>query len=99
MAEWQDVVTMIEMSQPSDQRARHCRRSRRGSVMQDRPIYGPPLPVPELMHEPVSEGGVVYAFCIMARRLGFAVRGVQRAIPDCDAKRETGKGHTQPVKG
>jgi hypothetical protein len=98
MAEWQDVVTMLEMSQPSDQRARHCRRSRRDSVMQDRPIYGPPLPLPELMHEPVSEGGVIYAFGIMARRLGFAVRGIQSAFPDCDAMRETAKGQWQPVK-
>ncbi|MGZ7103301.1 MAG: homing endonuclease associated repeat-containing protein [Candidatus Angelobacter sp.] len=98
IAEWQDVVTMIGMNQSSDQEARHCRRSRRDSVMQDRPIYGPPLPLPELMHEPVSEGGVIYAFGIMARRLGFAVRGIQSAFPDCDAMRETAKGQWQPVR-
>jgi glucokinase len=33
------------------------RPSRSSSVWRDRPIYGAPLPLPELVHEPVNESG------------------------------------------
>jgi hypothetical protein len=96
--DWQDVLKMIA-SNPGKviNKGRH-RPSRSSTVMRDRPIYGAPLPLPELVHEPVSEAGVIFAFGVLARRQGFAVRRIQNAFPDCEAMREVAKGQWQPVR-
>lgn len=98
MPEWQDVVTMVRLSQKEAKKKGRYRRARRGSVLLDRPVYGPPLPLPELVHEPVSEAGVIFAFGVLARRQGFAVRRIQNAFPDCEAMREVAKGQWQTVR-
>lgn len=46
---------------PAPQEKDHgCKkRFRKGGILRDRPVYGRPLPWPELAHEPVNELGVV----------------------------------------
>jgi hypothetical protein len=95
--EWEDVLAMIA-AKPRKGNWRQistAKRSQCAAMMRDRPIYGAPLPLPEMMHEPVNEGGVIYAFGILARRLGFAVRRIQRTFPDCEAVREIARGQWQ----
>jgi hypothetical protein len=74
------------------------RRFRKGGIMRDRPVYGRPLPWPELAHEPVNELGVVFVFGMMARRLGFVVHRLQAGFPDCIAMREVVPGVWQRVR-
>jgi hypothetical protein len=77
---------------------RENKRFRKGGIMRDRPVYGRPLPWPELAHEPVNELGVVFVFGMMARRLGFIVHRLQAGFPDCIAMREVAPGLWQRVR-
>ena len=77
---------------------RENKRFRKGGIMRDRPVYGRPLPWPELAHEPVNELGVVFVFGMMARRLGFMVHRLQAGFPDCIAMREVAPGLWQRVR-
>jgi len=74
------------------------KRFRKGGILRDRPVYGRPLPWPELAHEPVNELGVVFVFGMMARRLGFVVHRLQSGFPDCIAMREVAPGQWQRVR-
>jgi hypothetical protein len=74
------------------------KRYRKGGILRDRPVYGPPLPWPELAHEPTNELGVVFVFGMMARRLGFVVHRLQAGFPDCIAMREVAPGVWQRVR-
>ncbi len=74
------------------------KRYRKGGILRDRPVYGRPLPWPELAHEPVNELGVVFVFGMMARRLGFVVHRLQAGFPDCIAMREVAPGMWQRVR-
>lgn len=99
--QWRDVLKMIP-SKPGKEAiaaeagARPCGRN--GGVLRDRPVYGRPLQLPELAHEPVNELGVVFLFGVMARRLGFVVHRMQAGFPDCIAMREMAKGKWQRVR-
>ena len=98
--EWKDVLKMIgekdrKDSQPQA-RSPHA-RSRRVHVFQDRPVYGPLLNLPEMLHEPLNEQGVIFAFGTVARRLGFVVTRLQTGFPDCEALREVVRGQLQQV--
>lgn len=77
---------------------RENKRFRKGGIMRDRPVYGRPLPWPELAHEPVNELGVVFVFGMMARKLGFVVHRLQAGFPDCIAMREVAPGIWQRVR-
>jgi hypothetical protein len=74
------------------------RRVRKGALLCDRPVYGPPLPMAELAHAPVNELGVVFVFGAMARRLGFIVHRLQAGFPDCIAMREMAPVQWQRVR-
>lgn len=74
------------------------KRFRKGGILRDRPVYGRPLPWPELAHAPVNELGVVFVFGMMARRLGFVVHRLQAGFPDCIAMREVAPGIWQRVR-
>jgi len=74
------------------------KRFRKGGILRDRPVYGPPLQWPELAHEPTNELGVVFVFGMMARRLGFVVHRLQAGFPDCIAMREVAPGIWQRVR-
>jgi Homing endonuclease associated repeat len=71
---------------------------RKGALLCDRPVYGPPLQMAELAHAPVNELGVVFVFGAMARRLGFIVHRLQAGFPDCIAMREMAPGQWQRVR-
>jgi hypothetical protein len=74
------------------------KRFRKGGIMRDRPVYGRPLPWPELAHEPTNELGVVFVFGMMARKLRFVVHRLQAGFPDCIAMREVAPGVWQRVR-
>ena len=61
-------------------------------------VLGPRIGLPGLAHAPVNEAGVVYAFGIMADRLGFVVEAIGQSFPDCEAKRRVGAGRWQRVR-
>jgi hypothetical protein len=98
---WKDLVGMIG-SQAGEGRKVKVRalhgRSRKQDVFQDRPLYGPLMHLPEMVHEPLNELGVVFAFGMVARRLGFSVLRFQSAFPDCEALREVVRGQLQRMK-
>ena len=99
--EWRDVLAMktIWMGQKSTARkTAGPKRFRRGPLLQGRTIYGRPVLLPELAHEPVNELGVVFVFGMLARRLGFVVHHLQAAFPDCEAVREMALGRWQRVR-
>jgi hypothetical protein len=99
--EWKDVLGMIRAQADKDSkvkvRASHG-RTRKQDIFQDRPLYGPLMNWPEMVHEPLNELGVVFAFGMVARQLGFSVLRFQAAFPDCEALREVVKGQLQRMK-
>jgi hypothetical protein len=74
------------------------RGRRKQDIFQDRPLYGPLMNWPEMVHEPLNELGVVFAFGMVARQLGFSVLRFQAAFPDCEALREVVRGQLQRMK-
>ncbi|HEY2364691.1 MAG TPA: hypothetical protein VGK36_26495, partial [Candidatus Angelobacter sp.] len=100
-SQWKDVLKMIGVQTEKDckvkVRSGH-QRSRKEDVFRDRPFYGPLINLPEMVHEPLNELGVVFAFGLVARQLGFSVLRFQSAFPDCEALREVVKGQLQRLK-
>ena len=99
--EWRDVLDMIAAEPAKGPRVVGGNmepRIRKGALLCDRPVYGPPLQLPELAHAPVNELGVVFVFGAMARRLGFVVHRLQAGFPDCIAMREMAAGQWQRVR-
>jgi hypothetical protein len=100
-SEWRDVLATIAATPAKEARAAGADarpRVRKGVVLRDRPVYGRPLHLPEMAHEPTNETGVLFVFGIMARRLGFVVHRLQTGFPDCIAMRETARGKWQRVR-
>ncbi len=62
-----------------------------------RPL-GDPVNYGGIAHAPVNEQGVVFAFGVVAERLGFAVEAVTTGFPDCEAKRRVGQGRWARVR-
>lgn len=67
-------------------------------IMADRPIYGMPLLDGPLTFAPTNEAGVLAAFTVYARKLGFAIQRLQTQFPDCEAMREVGPNQCQRVR-
>ncbi len=95
--EWRDVLAMVAARPRLGSRLQISTARPSPKARRDRPIYGRPLWMQELLHEPVNEGGVMFAFGALAKRLGFAVRQIRREFPDCEAVREVARGQWQPV--
>jgi hypothetical protein len=95
--EWRDVLAMVAAHPRLGSRLQKSIARPSPKLRRDLPVYGRPLPMPELLHEPINEGGVMVAFGAVARRLGFAIRQVRRTFPDCEAVREVARGQWQPV--
>ena len=55
-------------------------------------VYGEPLGLAAMAHAPTNEDGVLFLFGVLAAGLGFRVERIQRAFPDCEAKREVAPG-------
>ena len=92
---WEDVLKIV---QTQDDRLRVLgkgRGRRKCPLRMDRAVYGDPLLIPGMAHAPTNEAGVLFAFGVMAGRLGFAVKRWQVAFPDCVAVREMAKGQWQ----
>lgn len=98
--EWKDVLKVIAATPKigSRRQTSTARRSQRLALRRDRAIFGNPLAMPEMVHEPVNESGVVFAFGMLARRMGFAVHRIQREFPDCEAVRQIARGQWQLVR-
>ena len=108
---WKDVLKLIaagpKVSQENGGRQRQpsgtgleLRKpvTRRGRVLDGLPIYGAPMHLPEMAHEPLNELGVIFAFGVLARRLGFVALRFQPGFPDCEALREVARGVWQRVR-
>ncbi len=101
--EWQDVMNIIaEYMQISLDEATKYKLSSecifKPRIMSDRPIYGMPLLDGPLTFAPTNEGGVLAAFTVYARKLGFAIQRLQTQFPDCEAMREVGPNQCQRVR-
>ena len=93
---WKDVLKLIAAREEKTAKAAEGGKlGRRCPLMMDRAVYGDPLMVPGMVHAPTNEAGVMFAFGVMAGRLGFAVKRWQVAFPDCVAVREMAKGQWQ----
>ena len=93
---WKDVLRRIaELEEKIERTAKGGKQGRRCPLMQDRAVYGDPLLMPGMAHAPTNEAGVLFAFGVLAGRLGFAVKRWQVAFPDCVAVREMAKGQWQ----
>jgi hypothetical protein len=94
--QWQDVLKLIARREEELRRNRERGGGRRKSpLMEGRPVYGEPLLLPGMAHAPVNEAGVMFAFGVLAQRLGFVVKRWQVEFPDCQAVREMAKGQWQ----
>ena len=95
-AQWRDVLKLIAAREEKIAKAAEGgKNGRRCPLMMDRAVYGDPLLIPGMAHAPTNEAGVMFAFGVMAGRLGFAVKRWQVAFPDCVAVREMAKGQWQ----
>jgi hypothetical protein len=93
---WKDVLRRIaELEEKIERTAKGGKQGRRCPLMMDRAVYGDPLLMPGMAHAPTNEAGVMFAFGVLAGRLGFAVKRWQVAFPDCVAVREMAKGQWQ----
>ena len=70
----------------------------RRRVRKGRAVYGAPLMVPGMAHEPTNESGVVFVFGLMARSLGIVVQRIQPEFPDCEAILQVDRGRWQSVR-
>jgi hypothetical protein len=108
---WKDVLKLIAAGPKVSQENRGRERqpsgaglemrkpvTRRGRVLDGLPIYGAPMHLPEMAHEPLNELGVIFAFGVLARRLGFVALRFQPGFPDCEALREVARGVWQRVR-
>lgn len=99
--EWQDVMELIQEHFEEDAVTAGCRQpasTRKPlAVMSGRPVYGPALASGALVNEPTNEQAVLFLFGAMAMELGFRVKLVQTAFPDCRALREVAPGKWQDV--
>ena len=105
--EYKDLLAMIaeqEQQMPAPARRKPGlsdsngdRVMRRTKLMPGRPVYGRPLTVGGLAHEPQSEMDVVALFAMLAEKLGFVLMLVRREFPDCQALREMEPGKWQQV--
>ncbi|HET9836943.1 MAG TPA: hypothetical protein VFR84_01830 [Candidatus Angelobacter sp.] len=93
-AEWKDVLALKE----PDPRGRKWRAPRSGAILRNAPLYGAPIGLPEMAFAPTNEGGVMFAFGALARRLGFKILRSQYAFPDVEAMREVAPGVWQRVR-
>ena len=93
--QWKDVLGTIERHEERLRWVGKGRTRRKCPLKMDRPVYGPPLLLPGMLHEPINEAGVMFAFGVLAPRLGFVVKRWQTEFPDCVAVREMAKGQWQ----
>ena len=95
--QWEDVLKIIAAREERLTILGKGRGRRKCPLLMDRPVYGEPLLIPGMAHAPVNEAGVMFAFGVLAPRLGFVVKRWQAEFPDIQAVREMAKGQWQDV--
>ncbi|HEX9256511.1 MAG TPA: hypothetical protein VF938_13245, partial [Candidatus Angelobacter sp.] len=68
--DWQDVLKLGDAKVTNQRKAARAfvrPRVRKGPIHRDRPVYGRPMTLPEMAHEPMNELGVVFVFGMLAR--------------------------------
>jgi hypothetical protein len=93
--QWMDVLKLISRREEDLRKNRERGGRWLSPLKKDRPVYGEPLLIPGMAHAPVNEAGVMFAFGVLAPRLGFVVKRWQVEFPDCQAVREMAKGQWQ----
>lgn len=93
--DWRDVLGLVEAGRT---RTRLRRPPRSEKVLRNAPLYGAPIRLPEMAFAPTNEGGVLFTFGAVARRLGFKILRLQYAFPDCEAMREVAPEVWQRVR-
>jgi HNH endonuclease len=93
--QWKDVLEIIAKHEERLRWVGKGRSRRKCPLKLDRPVYGPPLLLPGMAHAPTNEAGVLFAFGVLAARLGFVVKRWQTEFPDCLAVREMARGQWQ----
>lgn len=101
--EWKDVLELITASDKKKAKEPVMKEQeeqfqKRWNVLNDRPLYGPPMKPCALAYCPTNEAGVIYLFGSMAVELGFMVTSLQAAFPDCEAMRRVKGGKWQPIR-
>ncbi|HKV95597.1 MAG TPA: hypothetical protein VJW20_23835 [Candidatus Angelobacter sp.] len=95
---WMDVLKLISRREEELRKNRQRGGRRKSPLMPGRPVYGEPVVfLPGMAHAPTNETGVMFAFGVLAPRLGFVVKRWQTEFPDCLAVREMAKGQWQDV--
>lgn len=98
---WKDVIGIIEVEMKSRRNF-----SRTGAIgvaeppleTHKRPSFGDPLTHLPIVHAPTCENAVLFLFGAMANDLGFKVRRMQAAFPDCLAVRRVRENQWEDVK-
>lgn len=99
-SEWQDVLKLAAAKSAKDSKTAGPRlrpRVRKGPILRDRRVYGPPLLLPEMAHAPTTESGVIFLFGALARKLGFILQHLQTGFPDGEVMREVARGQWQRI--
>jgi HNH endonuclease len=97
-ASLQGVTPVISAARPGPKMSQAERGTPKLRLRGDRPIYGAPLRLPGLGHEPVNEAGVIYLFGTVAHQLGLVVQRIQAGFPDCEALYEAQPGKWQRLR-
>lgn len=101
--DWKDVleITKQHLEGPFDVAETpvfaNVERNRPKAVNRRRTFGDPLAPLP-MAHAPTCEAGVVFLFGKMAGELGFMVRRMQTAFPDCEAMRRIGENQWEDVR-
>ena len=88
--EWRDTLELVRahLKTPKVHAGSARVDTREPGVREDRPVFGRPIRVPGMCFAPTNEQGVVGLFMALAHRLGFEVKRLQTAFPDCLALRK-----------
>lgn len=98
---WKDVMGITEVPMKSPRAV-----SRIGPIVVGEPgpetakrtSFGDPFTHLPMVHAPTCENAVLFLFGALANDLGFKVRRMQAAFPDCLAMRRVGENHWEDVK-
>lgn len=93
---WPDVVEMVKASQAFEESKPAA--AGRKKLLRDRPTYGPPMMRSGMVCGPENETGVLFLFGMRAWELGFIVKKIQLAFPDCLAWRVVDDQTLQDVR-
>jgi hypothetical protein len=98
---WRDVIGITELEMKSRRnvsRMSPIAGAEPPRERQKRTSFGDPLTHLPMVHAPTCENAVLFLFGAVANDLGFKVRRMQAAFPDCLAVRRVGENRWEDVK-